>query len=63
MKKEKLNNVTDRRIYNILLKRETQDCFICCKRCGSFYAYCRPRRRYKDRNRRNWKQKRKTKWK
>ncbi len=62
MKKEKLNNVTDRRIYNILLKRQTQQCFICCKRTGSFYAYCGPFYS-KNRNKRNWKQKRKTKWK
>ena len=62
MKKEKINNVTDRRIYNILLKRETQQCFICCKRCGSFYAYCGPSN-FKDRNKRNWKQKRKNQWK
>ncbi len=58
MKKETLKNTTDRRTYNILLKRETQDCFICCKRCGSFYASCWPRLR-KDRNKKNWKQRRK----
>lgn len=62
MKKENLKNVTDRRIYNILLKRETQYCFICCKRSGSFYGYCGPGVN-KDRNKRNWKQLRKTKWK
>lgn len=65
MKKETIKNVTSNRIYNILLKRKTQYCFICCKRSGSFYDYCGPSNWYrrKPRNERNWKQKRKTKWK
>ena len=62
MKNQTLKNVTTNRLYNIILKRETQQCFICCKRCGSFYAYCGPST-YRDRNKRNWKQLRKTQWK
>jgi hypothetical protein len=62
MKKETLKNTTDRRTYTILQKRETQYCFICCKRCGSFYGYCGPGT-WKDRNKRNWKQKRKKQYK
>ena len=64
MKKQTLKTVTENRLYNIILKRSTQYCSICCKRVGSFYAYCGPSNNgVKRRSRKNWKNTRETQWK
>lgn len=74
----KLNKAKDSREYIILLKREEYNyCYICAKRCGSFYVDCSPQNmhakgihgsgklvyKYKYRAFKTWKHNRKTKWK
>lgn len=47
-KKEKiLKETTDNRTYKIVLKQLIYDyCYICQKRCGSWYASCHPAKIY-----------------
>jgi hypothetical protein len=74
----KLKKAQNNREYNITLKHYVYDyCYICARRCGSFYADCSPQNMrakgihgsgklvyaYKFRAFKTWKHNRKTKWK
>jgi hypothetical protein len=69
----RLAKAQNNREHNIILKGWLVDCYICCKRAGSFYATCMPIAKRGRKGRkipshhyreyRSWKNHRKTQWK